>query len=143
MTVDEAKNIISELRERFDAPFNSADKNTIEKLYVAVLGRTFVPTTCQQCYHDAVIEIYHFLRNNNKMAEKSNYVLRAGAIIMNPNFEGGKVYTNDNLTDKVAAAFLKKYPKQKVLFQRVPKAAKATKSEEAGAEEKPAEGAEA
>lgn len=62
---------------------------------------------------------------------------------MNPNFEGGKVYTNDNLTDKVAAAFLKKYPKQKVLFQRVPKAAKATKSEEAGAEEKPAEGAEA
>ena len=54
------------------------------------------------------------------MAEKCNYRLKAGAIINSPSFQSGKIYTNDNLTDTVAAAFLKKFPKQKFLFQKMP-----------------------
>ena len=54
------------------------------------------------------------------MAEKSNYRLRAGVIINCPNFRGGKIYTNDNLTDKVASEFLKMFPEQDVLFQKLP-----------------------
>lgn len=126
MELNEAKNKVRELRERkeFFAPFNATDKSEIEKLYKAVLGKDFIPTTCQNCYHDAVIELYLYLKNNGKMAEKCNYRLKAGAIINSPSFENGKIYTNDNLTDKVAAAFLAKFPKQSFLFQKMPTKAK-------------------
>lgn len=123
MEVEEAKSKVRELRERFGAPFNSSDKNEIEKLYKAVLGKDFRPTSCQDCYHDALIEIALHLKNNGTMAEKCNYRLKAGAIINSPAFENGKIYTNDNLTDAVAAAYLKKFPKQQFLFQKMPKKA--------------------
>ena len=67
MKIKEAKKLTEELKGRFDFPFNSFDKSSIEKLYDEVLGKTFVPTTCQQCYHDALIEIYLHLKNTNKM----------------------------------------------------------------------------
>lgn len=127
MEREEAITKVRELRERkeFFAPFNATDKSEIEKLYKAVLGKDFIPTTCQNCYHDAVIELYLYLiKNNGTMAEKCNYRLKAGAIINSPSFDGGKIYTNDNLTDAVAAAFLKKFPKQQFLFQKVPTKAK-------------------
>ena len=120
MTLDEVKKIIEKLRGRFDSPYSTSDKSTIEGLYYEVLGKTFRPTSCQQCYHDAVIEIYCYIKKNNSMAEKSNYRLRAGVIINCPNFRGGKIYTNDNLTDKVASEFLKMFPEQEVLFQKLP-----------------------
>ena len=120
MTLDEVKKIIEKLRGRFDSPYSTSDKSSIEVLYYEVLGKTFRPTSCQQCYHDAVIEIYCYIKKNNSMAEKSNYRLRAGVIINCPNFRGGKIYTNDNLTDKVASEFLKMFPEQDVLFQKLP-----------------------
>lgn len=54
------------------------------------------------------------------MAEKSNYRLRAGAIINCPTFMGGKVFTNDNLTDEVAKNYLEKFPDNEDLFQKIP-----------------------
>ena len=120
MTLDEVKKIIEKLRGRFDSPYSTSDKSTIEGLYYEVLGKTFRPTSCQQCYHDAVIEMYCYIKKNNSMAEKSNYRLRAGVIINCPNFRGGKIYTNDNLTDKVASDFLKMFPEQVSIFQKVP-----------------------
>ena len=106
MELAEVKKKIEELKGRFDAPFGSSDKSTIEYLYYEVTGKTFVPTSCQQCYHDGLIEIYHYIKKYGKMAEKSNYRLRAGAIINCPTFMGGKVFTNDNLTDEVAKNYL-------------------------------------
>lgn len=120
MTFEEAKMNIEELRGRFDAPFGSSDKALIEALYFEVLGKTFHPTSCQNCYHDAVIEIYLYLKNNGKMAKKSNYRLRAGAIINCPAFNNGKVYSNDNLTDEVAKSYLEKFPNNAYLFQVIP-----------------------
>lgn len=120
MELAEVNKTIEELKGRFDAPFGSSDKSTIEYLYYEVTGKTFVPTSCQQCYHDGLIEIYHYIKKYGKMAEKSNYRLRAGAIINCPTFMGGKVFTNDNLTDEVAKNYLEQFPDNEDLFQKVP-----------------------
>lgn len=117
MTIDAAIMLVDELRGRFDAPFNQADKDAIERTYKAVIGRTFVQTSCQQCYHDAVLEIYHHIKKYGKMAEVKKYSLKAGAIINCPNFQEGKVFSNENLTDEVAAEYLKEYPDQVGLFE--------------------------
>lgn len=109
--------LVDELRGRFDAPFSQADKDTIERTYKAVVGRTFVQTSCQQCYHDAVVEIYHHIKKYGKMAEVKKYNLKSGAIINCPNFQEGKVFSNENLTDEVAAEYLKEYPDQVGLFE--------------------------
>nr|DAD67600.1 MAG TPA: hypothetical protein [Siphoviridae sp. cttU829] len=117
MTIDAAIMLVDELRGRFDAPFNQADKDAIERTYKAVIGRTFVQTSCQQCYHDAVLEIYHYIKKYGKMAEVKKYNLKAGAIINCPNFQEGKVFSNENLTDEIAAEYLKEYPDQVGLFE--------------------------
>jgi len=121
MELEEARRIIEDLKGRFDTPFSSFDKETIEELYYEVTGKSFVPTSCQQCYHDALVEIVYFLNKNGKMAEKLNYRLKAGAIINCPAFMGGKVFSNDNLTDEVAQNYLEQFPDNVELFQKVPK----------------------
>lgn len=150
MNFEQAISLTQDLRGRFDAPFSSYDKNTIEQLYYEVLGKEFKPTSCQQCYHDALIEIYVYLKKYGKMKEKCNYRMRAGFIINCPTFHNGKVYTNDNLTDEVAAEYLKQFPKNVDMFQQVPtattKKATAPKVEDKNVEDKgtelePAEGA--
>ena len=92
----------------------------VARLYKEVLGKDFQPTTCQQCYHDALIEVYLYLKNNKTMAKKCNYRLRAGFIISCSDFKSGKIFTNDNLTDAVAKEYLAKYPKQEKMFQKLP-----------------------
>lgn len=121
MNVEEAKTIVQELKGRFDAAFSSSDKERIEMLYWEVLGKEFKPTSCQQCYHDALIEIYLYLKKYNKMKEKSKYRMRAGFIINCPAFDGGKIYTNDNLTDDVAERYLAQFPQNVEMFQELPK----------------------
>ena len=120
MTVEEAKTLCEDLRTRFDSPFSILDKQTIEKLYYEVLGKEFKKTTCQRCYHDGLIEIYLYLRKNNAMKPKCNYKLRAGFIINCPTFHGGKVYSNSNLTDEVAAEYLEQFPDKAVFFAERP-----------------------
>lgn len=120
MTFQDAISLIDELRGRFDAPYSVQDKESIAELYSIVLGKRFVPTTCQQCYHDAVIELYLYTKNHDSfMKKKSKYVMRAGFIIQCPSFHKGEVFTNANLTDKIAEEYLKKFPKQKDYFDVV------------------------
>ena len=116
MTLEDAKRLIADLKTRFDAPYSSGDKSTIEGLYSAVLGKTFVPTSCQNCYHDAVIEIYRYIKINNAMKKKSKYTMRAGFIINCPTFRGGQIFSNDNLTDEVAEEYIKRFPSNRDLF---------------------------
>lgn len=120
MTYEDAVRTTGELRERFDKPFSEADKRMVAELYTEVTGKDFKPTTCQQCYHDALIEVYVYLKNHKSMAKKCNYRMRAGFIISCPDFHNGKIFTNDNLTDAVAKEYLTKYPKQEVMFQKLP-----------------------
>lgn len=120
MSYEEAISISNDLRTRFDAPFSNIDKSTIVELYGEVLGKQFHPTSCQQCYHDALIEIVLYLRKEKRMAEKCNYRLRAGYILNSPHFRGGKIYTNDNLTDEVAEEYLSMFPDNRSMFQALP-----------------------
>ena len=120
MTYEQAKESIKGLREKYDSPYNEADKQLVTELYRQVLSKEFRPTTCQQCYHDAVIEIYLYLQKNRTMAQKSKYRMKAGFIIGCPDFHNGKIYTNDNITDKIAKEFLSKYPHMESYFQMLP-----------------------
>ena len=41
---------------------SSSDKSDIELMFHEVLGRTFTKTSCGDCYRDAVIEMYSYLK---------------------------------------------------------------------------------
>lgn len=142
MTYEEAVETTEELRARFDNSFDNSDKGVIARLYEEVLGKELRPTTCQQCYHDALIEIYLYLKNNKAMKKKCNYRLRAGFIIACPDFHNGKIFTNDNLTDDVAREYLQKYPKQETYFQTIPEVADES-TEDSDKEKQPSKGKEA
>jgi hypothetical protein len=118
MSVDEAVVRIAELRGRVNSGLSSMEKAEVARLYGEVLGKVFKPTTCRDCYRDACIEMELYLRKNGAMKEKSRYVLLNGVIIRE--FGTGKVYSNANLTDKVAQAWLKKYPQQIKMFAAYP-----------------------
>ena len=120
MTYEEATAKVGELKARFDSPFDATDKAVIETLYFEVTRKRFVPTTCQQCYHDALIEIYLKLKKEKAMPQKCNYAMKAGFIISCPDFYRGKIFTNENLTDKVAHEYLTKYPHMESYFQKIP-----------------------
>lgn len=120
MTYEEATAKVGELKERFDSPFDASDKAVIESLYFEVTRKRFVPTTCQQCYHDALIEICLKLKKEKAMPKQCNYVMKAGFIISCPDFYHGKIFTNENLTDKVAHEYLTKYPHMESYFQKIP-----------------------
>lgn len=118
MTYEEALLIVNELRGRFESGFSISDKEMIETLYREVLRKVFKRTNCQDCYRDALIEVYNYLKTEKKMKAKCLYVLLAGVIIQD--FANGKVYTNANLTDEVAEGYLKRFPKQIKMFQSYP-----------------------
>lgn len=120
MTYEEATAKVGELKARFDSPFDATDKAVIETLYFEVTRKRFVPTTCQQCYHDALIEIYLKLKKEKAMPKTCNYAMKAGFIISCPDFYHGKIFTNENLTDKVAHEYLTKYPQMEKYFQKIP-----------------------
>ena len=120
MTYKEATAKVWELKARFDSPFDATDKAVIETLYFEVTHKRFVPTTCQQCYHDALIEIYLKLKKEKAMPKTCNYAMKAGFIISCPDFYHGKIFTNENLTDKVAHEYLTKYPHMESYFQKIP-----------------------
>lgn len=117
MQYDEVVNRLKELGGQ--ASLSSSDKADVEAMYRNVLGRTFTRTSCGDCYHDAVIEIYSYLKKNRKMKEKSNYALKNG-VLLQIGFGSGEMYTNDNLTDEAAERYLAKNSKGIVLFATTP-----------------------
>lgn len=74
MTVLEVVDKLKELGDKL--PLSSSDKSDIEVMYHEVFGRTFIRTSCSDCYRDAVIEMYSYLKKYGKMKEKSNYALK-------------------------------------------------------------------
>ena len=115
----EAKTIeaVAGLKARYDKPYSPADRELIKELYRVILGKTIRNTGCQNCYHDAVIELYLFTRKETK---KDMAQLKAGAIIACPQFHNGQIFTNENLTDEVAREYLAAYPQRTDLFAVLP-----------------------
>lgn len=98
---------------------SSSDKSDIELMFHEVLGRTFTKTSCSDCYHDAVIEMYSYLKKYGKMKEKSSYALKNG-VLLQMAFGSSEMYTNDNLTDEAAERYLAANPKGISLFAVTP-----------------------
>lgn len=117
MQVPEAITRLKELGGQ--SSYSSSDKCTIENLYKEVLDKTFVRTSCGDCYRDAVIEMYTYLRRNGKMKEKSNYALKNG-VVLQMGFSSSEMYTNANLTDEAAERYLAKNPTGVKYFSRFP-----------------------
>lgn len=95
------------------------DKESIESMYLLVLRKTFKPTPCNDCYRDAAILIYNYLKNNGKMKEATNYELKRG-VLLQMEFGSARMYTNANLTDEVAEEFLHKNPDKINWFAKMP-----------------------
>lgn len=111
----ELEEVVDKLKELGDLPsYSSSDKSEIERLYKEVLGKEFTKTSCNDCYRDAVIEMTVYIKKNNRMKEKCNYILKNG-VLLQPEFGSNKMYTNDNLTDEVAEKYLAKIQKVKFI----------------------------
>lgn len=104
---------------RGQTALSTFDKSDIELMYREVLGKDFVKTSCNDCYRDAVIEMYLYLKRTGNMKEKSNYTLKNG-VLLQTEFGSNTMYTNANLTDEVAENYLAKNPKGEIFFASMP-----------------------
>lgn len=116
----EVKDVVDILQELGGKPSYSAiDKDEIEHWYKEVTGKTFVRTSCSDCYHDAVIECIVYLKKHGKMKEKTEYTLKAG-VLLQMEFGSRDFYTNANMTDEIAETYLGKYPENIKFFAEYP-----------------------
>lgn len=104
---------------RGQTALSTFDKSDIELMYREVLGKDFVKTSCNDCYRDAVIEMYLYLKRTGNMKEKSNYTLKNG-VLLQTEFGSNTMYTNANLTDEVVENYLAKNPKGEIFFASMP-----------------------
>lgn len=111
-------NNLSAMRSRYDSGFSSVDRHYIEKLYASLLSKKVRRSGCGDCYRDAYIEIYSYLKREGKMIKKSNYVLKSG-IIVHP-AGTNKFYANAKIPDEVAEEYLGKYPQNIIEFAVYP-----------------------
>ena len=109
---------LEEMRSRFDKGFSSPDRERIVFLYSSLLGKTVRRRGCSDCYRDAYIEIYTYLKRLGHMPKKSNYSLKPG-IIVHPQGTN-KFYANNNIPDDVAEEYLAKFPANIIEFASYP-----------------------
>lgn len=115
---EELMNRLTEMRGRYDSGFSSSDRSYIESLYGKLLNKTVRRVGCSDCYRDAFIEIYSYLKKTGTMPIKPNYVLKAGVII-HPKGTN-QFYANSNIPDKIAEEHLAEFPNSIVDFQSYP-----------------------
>lgn len=121
MNYAEAMNTLTRLRSLLiaggdDSVYNEEDREIIATLYRSECGKAIRQCNCRDRYTDAVIETYITLKKRGIMAKEQTYKLRPGVII----WVGTTVYSNNNLTDDIAAAYLETHPESRGKFERVP-----------------------
>lgn len=121
MNYNEAISTLTRLRSLMaaggdDSVFTVADRELIELLHRDEFGTPVRVCNCRDRYTDAVIVLWKSIKTRGTMAKEMKYQLHAGVII----WVGTDVYSNANLTDKVAAAYLKKHPEHRKKFAKVP-----------------------
>ena len=125
MTLQEAQAELTYLRGLASSGNDLANyKERIARLYEVVCRKTLRQCNCKDVLPDALIEIYRKLKHyKTNMSEfKSKARLVAGVVLQWENNH----YTNANLTDEVARAFLAAYPMREDWFAILPAAEKAT-----------------
>jgi hypothetical protein len=112
--------LIDEVLEFSREYINSRYKRTPErKIKIAealkILTGERVRRSCRTCYIEALIKI------RNIMAT-ANYELKKGYVASFDNgaYKGIKSFTNDQVTDELAAEYLRQFPSRVVYFVRLP-----------------------
>lgn len=98
--------------------FSASDKTEIEIIYREVFSKDFIKTSCSDCYRDAVIEIYTYLKRNGIMKVRCNYSLKNGVLLQE--FGSPDMYTNATLTDEAAEIYLSRNPGGIKFFATLP-----------------------
>lgn len=118
MTYEETMTRLKEMESRYQDGFSSLDRSLLDSLYFNIFGREITNRGCSDCYRDAYMEILIYLKRNKAMPKKSDFVLKAGAIITF--FGEPKCYSNANITDEAALRFLALNPANEKLFEHLP-----------------------
>lgn len=84
---------------------SSSEQQEVRELSMRFLGCNVPNCNCRNVYSDYLFLILNKL-NNMKEIIKCNYKLKPGVLI----HVGGEVYSNANLTDEIAKAYIEKYP---------------------------------
>ena len=103
---------------------SSSEQQEVRELSMRFLGCNVPNCNCRNVYSDYLFLILNKL-NNMKEIIKCNYKLKPGVLI----HVGGEAYSNANLTDDVAAAYLAKYPNT-TYFAVVPEVKRGRKNKE-------------
>ena len=118
MSYEEAVQVLEEMGSRYHTGFSSRDKAVIERLYETVLSMKFRKTSCADCYRDAYIEVYNYLKKTGKMEERK-YKLRRG-VLLRPEFGSSEFYSAKSITDEKAEELLRKNPTLIESFESYP-----------------------
>lgn len=118
MTYEEAIQCLTEMESRYNDGFSSLDRSYLDSLYFTLFGRSIPNKSCSDCYRDAYMEIKIKLNKTKAMPKKSDFVLKAGAIITF--FGEPQCYSNANITDEAALRFLAMNPRNESLFESLP-----------------------
>lgn len=116
MTYEEIMSELAAMKSHFQSGFSVIEQTTIEKLYKSILGKQIANLTCGDCYRDAYLEIYNYLRMTGKLPVR-NYRLKSGEYLHE--FGSSNYYFNP-IEDEVAERFLKKDPSLIAIFREYP-----------------------
>lgn len=118
MTDVETMQRLKEMESRYDDGFSVLDRSYLDSLYFSLFGKEITNKGCGDCYRDAYMEICIKLKKSKAMPKKSDFVLKAGAIITF--FGERQCYSNANITDEAALRFLALNPRNESLFEKLP-----------------------
>lgn len=94
----------------FRGEYTQKQKGEIENLYKQVFRESFTPTSCSNCYHDAVDKMWAYIRKHGDVMPEREFVLKHGAVINVGEFGSGRFYIRHTLTDDLALEYLRKNP---------------------------------
>lgn len=117
---------IQEIKARFEksSELLDSDKRFIDLYYERVTAKAFEKRGCNQCYQDAFIEMFIYVKTKG-LRDMPNFILKRGQVltVSNVDKDGNKtrtLYNRSNVTDEVSISHLKKYPKTIDWFESVP-----------------------
>ena len=96
--------------QRFRGEYTQKQKREIEALYKQVFRESFTPTSCSNCYHDAVDKMWAYIRKHGDVMPEREFILKHGAVINVGEFGSGRFYIRHTLTDDLALEYLRKNP---------------------------------
>ena len=94
----------------FRGEYTQKQKREIEALYKQVVRESFTPTSCSNCYHDAVDKMWAYIRKHGDVMPEREFILKHGAVINVGEFGSGRFYIRHTLTDDLALEYLRKNP---------------------------------